>query len=727
MPSFTNHPKALFWSKQNDPNINLSSLKWNQKYFFDCNKCPHTFSATLANITKGSWCPYCANKKLCHCNLCLQKSLFKQHPNLFEDNEFTDIRWSFETNKEIDPKLSFPSSNKAAYFYCTKLFECGCPHIFESKISDVVTTVFKRGKNGCPFCMKGGKDKKFCIHESLEGKHPEIAKYWDFGKNGDILPSQVLPNCNDEFFWNCDGCPKCGLIHSYKSSPNTKLSRNTGCSYCVEGTQSVCPCSSVAVLYPNLLEEWDDEKNSKDINLYQISKGSKREFNWICIINKNHRWVASISNRTYHESGCPDCYRESLVDWNTKLQNIKQELEIVVYRIIPNNDTKCIKVWGHCKGCNDIFCKTLRTIYNHGGPYCKDCTEYYRLQKIKNTNIKKYGTSSIFGNKDIREKWNLTYFQKTGYKHPLQNPQVIEKIRQTNQSKSTFQHDKTKEKRMNTTYKNHGVYFPAQSEEIRKKMQATCLERFNFPFASQNKNIMDKAIQTNLHNRGVSYASQDPKVKEKIKLTNSLRYIGGHPLRDPDVKKKRIATVMARYGVEHVSQNLDIKNKQIATVMARYGVDHVSQLDHVKNKKIETSNKNWGTDHPMQNPSVFDSCTGYKWKEYNFKCGKKINVQGYEPFALDIIIEDWGLGAEDIITERSEVPEIWFTDTNSKNHRYYADIYIPFLNKIIEVKSLWTFKCKKDSVIMKYRSAKASGFDIEIWVMSPNGKILFVV
>lgn len=42
--------------------------------------------------------------------------------------------------------------------------------------------------------------------------------------------------------------------------------------------------------------------------------------------------------------------------------------------------------------------------------------------------------------------------------------------------------------------------------------------------------------------------------------------------------------------------------------------------------------------------------------------GKIIDYQGYENFALDELLNVENINEDDIITNRKDVPEIWYTD-----------------------------------------------------------------
>ena len=61
---------------------------------------------------------------------------------------------------------------------------------------------------------------------------------------------------------------------------------------------------------------------------------------------------------------------------------------------------------------------------------------------------------------------------------------------------------------------------------------------------------------------------------------------------------------------------------------------------------------------------------------------------------------------------------------NNRKHRYYVDIYIPSINKMIEVKSTRTYQLNlEDTIFPKANACIKQGFYYEIWVYSDkNGK-----
>ena len=176
------------------------------------------------------------------------------------------------------------------------------------------------------------------------------------------------------------------------------------------------------------------------------------------------------------------------------------------------------------------------------------------------------------------------------------------------------------------------------------------------------------------------------------------RYGVDHPMKVAEFKEKAKQTLKEHYGVEHSSQSSEIRAKLIATNMAKYGVPFSCQAEEVM-EKIQRNSK--------------------KYKKYQMPSGAVRNVQGYEPYALNELLQDYT--EEQIKTDRRDVPRIRY-EVDGISRYYFPDIYIPHENKIIEVKSTWTYQCKADNVLQKKAACIAAGYDCEIWCYDHGGK-----
>ena len=123
----------------------------------------------------------------------------------------------------------------------------------------------------------------------------------------------------------------------------------------------------------------------------------------------------------------------------------------------------------------------------------------------------------------------------------------------------------------------------------------------------------------------------------------------------------------------------------------------------------------------MQNSEIAEKSSKncYKPKFFNLPSGNIIKCQGYEPFALEELIKT--NDENNIVTGCKNVPIIWYDDENGKKHRHYVDIFIPFMNKCIEVKSTWTIKHKNSNIFIKQKAGQDLGYIYEIWVYDSKG------
>ena len=62
--------------------------------------------------------------------------------------------------------------------------------------------------------------------ESLASIYPEIAKEWNYEKNGKLMPEQIAPKSSKKVWWKCS---KCG--YEWITDPNHR-SRGQGCPIC---------------------------------------------------------------------------------------------------------------------------------------------------------------------------------------------------------------------------------------------------------------------------------------------------------------------------------------------------------------------------------------------------------------------------------------------------------------------------------------------------------------
>jgi hypothetical protein len=254
-----------------------------------------------------------------------------------------------------------------------------------------------------------------------------------------------------------------------------------------------------------------------------------------------------------------------------------------------------------------------------------------------------------------------------------------------------------KTKTIRTCLEKYGVENPSQSEDIKLIKTETTQKNYGVDNPFQSKLIMDKAKETCLEKYGVENPTQSNTIKEKTKQTNLERYGTDYPQRLDSTKDKIKKTNIQRYGVEFTLQSKEVREKAVQTNLKKYGVENPAQNQEV----MERTQKN-----------------AKRYKEFTMPSGAVVKVQGYEPYALAELLKAYS--EDQIKVERKNVPRIQYEVAGKKRY-HFPDIFIPHENKIVEVKSTWTYKCKTDNVLTKKKACEEQGYTYEIWCYDSKG------
>lgn len=122
------------------------------------------------------------------------------------------------------------------------------------------------------------------------------------------------------------------------------------------------------------------------------------------------------------------------------------------------------------------------------------------------------------------------------------------------------------------------------------------------------------------------------------------------------------------------------------------------------------------------------SRSGFKRKTLSID-GIQFKVQGYEPQGIEWILRHSKLKAKDIKVDMSgEVPTIRYK-IGKRNRTYFPDIFIPKLNRIVEIKSTYTLGLttgrdwKKNQA--KAKATIEAGYKFTLLVMNTHGFKIF--
>ncbi len=257
----------------------MVTSKSNKKVWWICHKCGKEWIAAISDRTEGQGCPACGLIRRAQ-----KRSMPKPGESLEDINPDLSKEWNYGRNS-LTPMDVRASSNKIVWWKCEKGHEWK-------------TSICNRHKRGdkCPYCSRKKVLKGF---NDLSTTHPIIADEWDYDKNTDMLPDDILAGSNKKVWW------KCKYGHEWQASPNNRTSAHTQCPVC-KSRIFLKGFNDIETLYPDLMKEWDYNKNTKAPSDYM--SGAYDEVWWIC--RRGHEWKARINNRTLGHRGCPICAKE---------------------------------------------------------------------------------------------------------------------------------------------------------------------------------------------------------------------------------------------------------------------------------------------------------------------------------------------------------------------------------------------------------------------------------
>ena len=127
-------------------------------------------------------------------------------------NPYVAKEWNYEKNGNLRPENFLPNSNKKVWWKCSE------GHEWQTIISN------RNKGGGCPYCagqkvIKGEND--------LQTVNPTLAKEWNYEKNGNLTPSDIMPNSNKKVWW------KCSEGHEWQATANHR-NNGRGCPECAK-------------------------------------------------------------------------------------------------------------------------------------------------------------------------------------------------------------------------------------------------------------------------------------------------------------------------------------------------------------------------------------------------------------------------------------------------------------------------------------------------------------
>ena len=222
----------------------------------------------------------------------------KKEKKYVSDNAQLMTEWNWEKNNtlELDPHKILCGSVKNVWWICKK------NHEWQATITN------RNNGRGCPYCSNA---KVLQGYNDLQTINPSLANEWNYEKNIDLTPLDVVPNSNKKVWW------KCNQGHEWQAMIASR-NKGNGCPYC-SGRYVIKGKTDLQTVNPTLANEWNYEKNNGTTPSDVMSNSHKNVW-WKC--SQGHSWQATITSRN-SGNGCPVC--------NSERQTSFPEYAIVYY------------------------------------------------------------------------------------------------------------------------------------------------------------------------------------------------------------------------------------------------------------------------------------------------------------------------------------------------------------------------------------------------------------
>lgn len=227
--------------------------------------------------------------------------------------------------------------------------------------------------------------------------------------------------------------------------------------------------------------------------------------------------------------------------------DINQDEFLVDIKHLLKNSFTVVKV--SCDYCGDLdnipYYKWNRSMES---PIKKYCCKFCKSEKTKESNLLKYGFTSVSKLDSSKQKSKKTNLEKYGVEFHTQSNSTKSKIKKTNLDK-------------------WGVENPMQSLEIKEKQRETIKLLYNVDNISKLDEIKEKKRETTLLNFGVDSPLKSEVIREKVKVKNKLKFGNEYITKSEIFRKDNYDIANDKYYDKYLEDGFSLFS-------CDYGMDH---------------------------------------------------------------------------------------------------------------------------------------------------------
>lgn len=287
-----------------------------------------------------------------------RNAIYEQYIVEFEKNSLANIypeiakEWNTAKNGKLTPIMFSAHSNASVWWVCEK------GHEWRAAINT------RTSGRGCPYCSGNYVLEGF---NDLKTVYPDIAKDWNYEKNGHLKPNNVTYGSGRKVWWKCD------KGHEWLTAVNNRTSNNRECPYCT-GEKALIGVNDLLTINPILASEWHPSKNN-GLLPQNFKPNSNIKVWWLCP-KCGYEYKAIIANRS-KGTGCRNCSNQILHSGINDLATLYPEIAKQWYyekngnltpnQVFPKTNKK---VWWKCKNEHVWQASPNSRVSGRNCPYC---------------------------------------------------------------------------------------------------------------------------------------------------------------------------------------------------------------------------------------------------------------------------------------------------------------------------------------------------------------------
>ena len=374
----------------------------NKKVWWKCSK-GHEWQAVIANRNNGDGCPVCNSERhtsfpeyalvyylrkygleaihlykargyeldiyIPSKRIAIEYDGYLWHKNRTKQDLTKNYRCVKEGIKLYRIREGLPPLNDSSVDYIVQKYQTDLSEILQKCLSEIIGANIDVDIKRDAIAIENlrehvEKEASFLLSS------PEVAKEWNYEKNGKLKPESFTANSNKKVWW------KCSKGHEWQAIIANR-NKGIGCPYC-SGRYVIKGETDLQTINPTLAKEWNYEKNNGlRPDAFTVSSGQKVW--WRC--SKDHEWQAAIAHRN-NGRGCPYCSGRYVIKGENDLQTVNPILSkewnyeknngLTPVDVMPNSGKK---VWWKCSNGHEWQAKID---HRNKGTGCQQCAREKR-------------------------------------------------------------------------------------------------------------------------------------------------------------------------------------------------------------------------------------------------------------------------------------------------------------------------------------------------------------